>query len=128
MRILITHLYFVRDINEDALDKNGVFSRAGQCVPMRRDYIILDIETQSGTYGDISTDLKEIYKWMLKTYEWLDEENGILLHHSGLLELKSITSANTRVRAIVKTKMPLTQKERFISPTRKRVFCIRKSY
>ena len=117
---------FYADINEDALDKNGVFSRAGQCIPMPRDYIILDIETQSGIYGDISTDLNEIYKWMLKTYDWLDEENGILLHHSGSAGIKvNNKHENIRVRAIVKTNMPITQKERtwFISPDTRQKGC-----
>ena len=100
---------------------------------MPRDYIILDIETQSGIYGDISTDLNEIYKWMLKTYDWLDEENGILLHHSGSAGIKvNNKHENIRVRAIVKTNMPITQKRTnmvYLSRYKaKRMFGIRKSY
>ena len=101
------------DINEDYIEPDGTFARKGATMRMPRDYLILDIETQKTDYENISTDLKAIHKWLIDTYDFIDEDSGILLHHSGSAGVKvGQKHKQIRVRAILKIKYFAEQNER----------------
>ncbi len=77
------------------------------------DFLVLDIETELPHYADINNDLSKIRDWMIESYDWLNEDIGMLLFFSNSALVKSAEKhKQIRIRAIVKINKALKEDER----------------
>ncbi len=87
----------------------------GKVLDVEREYLILDIETDTFDYSDINQDLSKIRKWLIEHYDWITDETGMILYFSPSACLVAPNGIRTpkgkqiRVRVILETNEPLNE-------------------